>query len=171
MRKKICFWSSGLEKKTQPGSRKKFFFLSKITISLFLKIASAYCSSFHVLTFLFILLHRNFNVTQQIFILCIILKHTYHENYLWYQNQPDFIMQNSRVHSPQPLPWVATLPWLLTKMRFRKTFYHAVLQFLLKLWESIKVTFFDSDYELIKQFISKNLVEISSKSYFLGGPS
>ena len=41
----------------------------------------AYSSSFHVLTFLFILLHTNFNVTQQIFILCIILKNT-HENNL-----------------------------------------------------------------------------------------
>ena len=44
-----------------------------------------------------------------------------------------------------------------------------MLQFVLKLRESIKVTFFDSDYELIKQFISINLVEISLKRVkFLG---
>ena len=52
---------------------------------------------------------------------------------------------------------------MITKMRFRKTFCPAVLQFVLKLRESMKVTFFDSDYELIKQFITINLVEISSK--------
>ena len=40
---------------------------------------------------------------------------------------------------------------------------------LLKLQELIKVTFFNSDYEFIKQFISINLVEISSKGdKFLG---
>ena len=49
------------------------------------------------------------------------------------------------------------------KWDFGKLFYHAVLQFVLKLRESIKVTFFNSDDELIKQFISINLVEISSK--------
>ena len=49
------------------------------------------------------------------------------------------------------------------KWDFRKLFYHAVLQFVLKLQESIKVTFFNSNDELIKQFISINLVEISSK--------
>ena len=38
-----------------------------------------------------------------------------------------------------------------------------MLQFVLKLQELIKMSFFDSDYELIKQFISINLVEISSK--------
>ena len=49
------------------------------------------------------------------------------------------------------------------KWDFGKLFCHAVFQFVLKLRESIKLTFFNSDYELIKQFISINLVEISSK--------
>ena len=55
-------------------------------------------------------------------------------------------------------------------MRFWKSFCRAVLQFVLKLRESIKVIFFfDSDYELIKQFISINFIEIFSKRVkFLG---
>ena len=44
------------------------------------------------------------------------------KNYLWYQNQPDFIIQYSEVHSPQ-LPWVVRLlDYKTTKMRFQKTF-------------------------------------------------
>ena len=42
-KKKKVFRSSGLEKKTHPGGREIFFFLSKITISLFLKIALFVC--------------------------------------------------------------------------------------------------------------------------------
>ena len=55
-----------------------FFFSQKLQFRYFLKkpCSFAYSSSFHVVTFFFILLHRNFNVTQQIFILCIIRKHT-----------------------------------------------------------------------------------------------
>ena len=53
-------------------------------------------------------------------------------------------------------------------MRFWKTFCCAVLQFVLKFRESIKVTF-DSDYELIKQFISINMVEISTQRVTFGG--
>ena len=54
------------------------FFSQKLQFRYFLKqsCSFAYCSSFHALIFFFILLHRNFNVTQQIVILCIILEYT-----------------------------------------------------------------------------------------------
>ena len=78
VKKKICFRSSWQDKKTHPAAAKLFIFCQKLQFRYFLKqpCSFAYCSSFHVLTFFFISLHRNFNVTQQISILCIILKHT-----------------------------------------------------------------------------------------------
>ena len=81
------------KKLTQPRQPQIFFF-SKITISLFLKIALfiCICSSFHVVTFVFILLHRNFNVTQQIFRLCIILKHTMSWKLLMISKSAKFII-------------------------------------------------------------------------------
>ena len=68
---------AGWKKRTHPGGR-KIIFCQNLQFRYFLKqpCSFAYCSSFHLLTFFFILLHRNFNVTPQIFILSIILKHT-----------------------------------------------------------------------------------------------
>ena len=76
--KKICFRSNGL-KKTHPGSPKNFF-SQKLLFRYFLKqlCSFGYCCSFQVVTFFFILLHRNFNITEQIFMLCTILKHIYY---------------------------------------------------------------------------------------------
>ena len=79
MSKKNLFLIQRVGKKNSPGRpRNYFFFCQKLKFRYFLKqpCSVACCSSFHILTFFFILLHRNFNVTQQIFILSIILKHT-----------------------------------------------------------------------------------------------
>ena len=73
---------------------------------------------------------------------------------------PQFAILLEFIHLNFFLEW----PYcFIIKMRFRKTFCPAVLQFVLKSQELRKVTLFGSDYELIKQFISRNLVEISSK--------
>ena len=63
--------------KSSSGRSRNYFSCQKIQFPSSLKqpCSFAHCSSFHVLTFFFILLLRNFNVSQQIFILCIILKH------------------------------------------------------------------------------------------------
>ena len=46
----------------------------------------------------------------------------WHKNYIWYQNQSDFVNLYCRVHSPQ-LPLVAMLlDYKTTKMRLRKNF-------------------------------------------------